>query len=465
MRRLSRIWRGWVMPSNWQQVTLTELYDVSSGLSKPASEFGSGFPFVGFKDVFNNYFLPSELTELVQTSEKEQQKCSVKRGDVFLTRTSETMHELGMSSVALMDYPNATFNGFTKRLRPKKDNNLLPEYVGYYLRSQRFRNEMLAFSTMSTRASLNNSMIGQLKISFPGFNTQRAIAHVLKTLDDKIELNRQMNETLEAMAQALFKSWFVDFDPVIDNALAASNEIPEPLQQRAEARKTLGEQRKPLPPEIQSLFPDRFVFTEEIGWVPETWGTSYLGEKAFSEIIASGVDSFDGTKEYIATAEVIDTKVQSTKTKVSYMERPSRANMQPVFGSVWFAKMKDSRKLLVFDDYSLELDKIILSTGFAGIKTTPVSHDFLWCFIQSKAFDIEKNNLANGAVQIAINNTSIKKISYIRPSDKVLAAFSERVKVLFNKKYLNDLASASLSSIRDGVLPKLLSGELRIPDA
>ncbi|MBN8086359.1 restriction endonuclease subunit S, partial [Vibrio vulnificus] len=88
---------------------------------------------------------------------------------------------------------------------------------------------MLAFSTMSTRASLNNEMIGRLEISYPPKEAQRHIAHVLKTLDNKITLNRQINQTLEQMAQTLFKSWFVDFDPVMDNALDAGSPIPDEL--------------------------------------------------------------------------------------------------------------------------------------------------------------------------------------------------------------------------------------------
>ena len=267
------------MESEWKTAFLTDLYVISSGLSKSRKFFGSGFPFVAFKDVMYNFFLPDELSQLVQSTEEEQAKCSVNKGDVFLTRTSETMNELGMSAVAIKDYENATYNGFAKRLRPK-DNTLVPEFVAYYLRSPKFRSEMHAFSTMSTRASLNNEMISRLKISFPSFVEQEAIGHVLKTLDDKIELNRRMNETLESMARALFKSWFVDFDPVIDNALAAGNPIPEPLSQRAQTRRDLGTHRKPLPKNIQKLFPDAFAFTDEMGWIPEGWETEPVYEVA-----------------------------------------------------------------------------------------------------------------------------------------------------------------------------------------
>ena len=89
-----------------------ELYASSSGLSKSADQFGYGFPFLSYSDIFHNYYIQSELTTLVNSTDKDRKTCSIKRGDVFLTRTSETTDELGMSCVALKDIPNATFNGF-----------------------------------------------------------------------------------------------------------------------------------------------------------------------------------------------------------------------------------------------------------------------------------------------------------------------------------------------------------------
>lgn len=129
------------MGSEWQTFKLAEVYDFCSGLSKPRSEFGSGFPFLSFKDVFYNSAVPKQLTELVQSTEQERLRCSVERGDVFLTRTSETLDELAMSSVALEDVPDATFNGFTKRLRPK-GKQIVPEFARYFFRSPKFRTEV-----------------------------------------------------------------------------------------------------------------------------------------------------------------------------------------------------------------------------------------------------------------------------------------------------------------------------------
>jgi type I restriction enzyme, S subunit len=122
------------MAGDWKSASVSEYYDFSSGLSKPRSEFGFGHGFLTFKDVLDNFFVPNTLTSLVNSTEKDRASCSVKRGDVFLTRTSETQDELGMSCVALRDYEFATFNGFTKRLRPKPGTTVVPEYAAYFCR-------------------------------------------------------------------------------------------------------------------------------------------------------------------------------------------------------------------------------------------------------------------------------------------------------------------------------------------
>jgi type I restriction enzyme S subunit len=146
------------------------------------------------------------------------------------------------------------------------------QYLYYYLLSPLAQDHIRTRLRGTTQQYIPLAELRALPVFHPTCKSDmEAIAHILGSLDDKIELNRRMNATLEAMAQALFQSWFVDFDPVIDKALAAGNPIPEPLQQRAQARRELGEKRKPLPADVARHFPDRFVFTEELGWVPEGW--------------------------------------------------------------------------------------------------------------------------------------------------------------------------------------------------
>lgn len=195
---------------SWETVRLGDLYDVHNGLSKGGKFFGSGYPFITFSTVFNNYFLPDEITDYVQSTEKEQAAYSVLRGDVFVTRTSETSDELGMSCVALKDYPYATYNGFTKRMRPKDNSRVYPEYIGYYMRMPSFRSEFQAFSTMTTRASLRNEDLLGLRINLPPYHEQIRIAEVLHNYDRLIENNQKQIKLLEEAAQRLYQEWFVD---------------------------------------------------------------------------------------------------------------------------------------------------------------------------------------------------------------------------------------------------------------
>ena len=195
--------------SEWQKVKLGELYEVHNGLSKGRQFFGTGFPFLTFSNVFNNWFLPDQLESLVQTTDKERDACSIKAGDVFITRTSETMDELGMSSVALKDYPNATYNGFTKRLRPVTDR-VNPRYIGYYLRTPKFRGQFMAFSTMTTRASLANNDLLNMEVELPSMEIQHHIATILSRYNSLIENYQKQIKLLEEAAQRLYKEWFID---------------------------------------------------------------------------------------------------------------------------------------------------------------------------------------------------------------------------------------------------------------
>jgi type I restriction enzyme S subunit len=200
---------------------------------------------------------------------------SVEPDDVLLNITGDSVARCCQPDIHVLP---ARVNQHVAIIRTKK-NELIPTYLKYFLVSPTMQAHMLGLAGAgATRNALTKGMIENFIIPVPTLPTQRAIAHILGSLDDKIELNRQMNETLESMAQALFKSWFVDFDPVIDNAIAAGNPIPEPLQARAAARKKLVGSRKPLPQNIQKQFPDRFVQTDELGWVPEGWKVNSVYE-------------------------------------------------------------------------------------------------------------------------------------------------------------------------------------------
>ena len=196
---------------------LSDLYDMSSGLSSKKEQAGHGAPFVSFGTVFNNYFLPEELPDLMDTNEKEQQIYSIKAGDILITRTSETIDELAMSCVAVKDYPKATYSGFTKRLRPKREGIAYPKYMAFYFRSALFRKAVTNNAFMTLRASFNEDIFTFLDVYLPDYDEQVRIGDMLYNIECKIQKNKEINDYLEEMAKTIYDYWFVQFDFPDDN--------------------------------------------------------------------------------------------------------------------------------------------------------------------------------------------------------------------------------------------------------
>ena len=266
-----------------------------------------------------------------------------------------------------------------------------------YLKSQ---------ATGTTFGELAGSVLKSLTFLFPPLAEQRAIASVLSSLDDKIDLLQRENQTLEQIAETLFRQWFVE---------EASDD----------------------------------------------WEEVPLGNSSLATIIKSGIHYFEGEKIYLETGDVDNTEIKGGKP-VTYKNRPSRANMEPLPYSVWFAKKGGVRKLLMFDDYALNTNDLILSTGFTGLKTTKLSHYYLWCYLLSSEFQDIKDNFISGSVQPDINNESLLQIMVLKPENETLIKFNQIVENYFHKISINRKQISVLERLRDTLLPKLMSGEVRV---
>lgn len=453
----------------WKEYRLGEVYEFKSGLSKPRDQFGYGNGFVSFKDVFYNFFLPKNLVQLANTNEKEQETCSVKRGDVFLTRTSETFDELGMSSVALIDYDKATFNGFCKRLRPKEPNGILPEYIGYYFRSSYFRKLVTSMATMTTRASLNNEILAKLLVKYPPLPEQKAIANILGKLDDKIELNRQMNQTLEQMAQALFQSWFVDFDPVIDNALAQGNEIPEPLKAKADKRKALkdGAQKvKTLPENLQKLFPNTFVFNDTLNkWIPEGWEVNSLIDTI--NIIGGGTpktskDEYWGGKipwfSVVDAPNDSDVFVIDTEKKVTQLGIDNSSTKILNEGTTIISARGTVGKCAIVGV------PMAMNQSCYGVQSKERNRDiYTYLILRKNVSDLQSKS--HGSVFSTITRDTFKTINVVIPNEvMLLEKFEQLLSSSFDMIKENLLQTQTLTQLRDALLPQLISGKLKVPE-
>ncbi len=184
--------------SKLKKYAFSELYDIASGISTTKTQAGHGSPFVSFRTVFNNIFLPDELTDLMDTNTREQEIYSIKKGDILITRTSETVDELAMSCVALKDYPKATYSGFVKRLRPQTDGVAYDKFMAFFLRSKYFRKVIDCNTIMTLRASFNEDMFSFLNLYLPDYETQVKVGDLLYNIERKIQTNRRINDNLAA---------------------------------------------------------------------------------------------------------------------------------------------------------------------------------------------------------------------------------------------------------------------------
>ena len=384
--------------SEWKKVKLGELYEVHNGLSKGRQFFGSGYPFLTFSTVFNNWFLPETLDSLVQSSDKEREACSIKRGDVFITRTSETMDELGMSSVALKDYPNATYNGFTKRLRPITDE-VVPEYIGYYLRSKKFRGKFMAFSSMTTRASLANNDLLSMEVEIPEKSIQHHIATTLSRYDSLIENYQKQINLLEEAAQRLYKEWFVDLHfPSHEN-------------------------------------------TKIIDGVPEGWTPSKLWQLA----------EFKRGKT-ITKKDVIegDIPVVAGGLEPAYYCNKSNTAERVITVSGSGANAGFTR---------MYFEKVWASDcSFVDVSSTSFLH-YVYCYLKNNKTTID--NMQKGAAQPHVYAKDINLLEICVPTESVLKSFEENASKYFDTISSLHSQIRLLTEARDLLLPKLMSGGIK----
>jgi len=198
------------IPAHWEIKRLRYIGQCQNGINKGAEFFGSGFPFISYGDVYNNEMLPKNVDGLAISTEDDRQNYSVIEGDVFFTRTSETIEEIAFSSVCTQTIPDATFSGFLIRFRPV-ENILLSAYSKYYFRCQLHRSFFVKEMNLITRASLNQNLLKNLPVIIPPLEEQKQIVEHIKTetkiidttiakAEREIELIREYKEAMIAEA-------------------------------------------------------------------------------------------------------------------------------------------------------------------------------------------------------------------------------------------------------------------------
>ncbi|MBI1849042.1 MAG: restriction endonuclease subunit S [Planctomycetes bacterium] len=294
----------------------------------------------------------------------------------------------------------------------------------------------------SANPTLNRNHVHPIEVRWPPLSEQRAISHILGTLDEKIELNLRMNETLEAMARALFKSWFVDFDPVRAKAEGREPGLPKPLA---------------------DLFPSRLV-DSELGEIPEGWEVGHFGDVveqlrdqenplSFPDQLFHhfSIPAFDdaqtATFEYGESIKSLKSRVPAGVTLIS--------KLNPEIERVWMVDVRPG-------------ERAVCSTEFLVLRArTPFTRSYVFCLARSPLFRQQIEGLVTGTSKShqRAQVDSILNLAVIMPLSSIVAAFDRSTDSLLTRTLACRRESMMLALLRDTLLPKLVSGELRLNGA
>jgi type I restriction enzyme S subunit len=351
-------------------------------------------------------------------------------GDIILAR------EAPVGDVGIIPEGERVCLGQRTVLLRADEGRVLPHYLLYMLLSPEVRHSMSSKAEGSTVAHLNVADIRSLRVPEPpSLKQQELAAGCLRAVDDKIALNRKMNRTLEAMARALFKSWFVDFDPV---------------RARSEGRAPTG-----MDAETADLFPDAFV-DSAIGLIPKGWRVGVLGEVV-------GVNERSITKgcpheviDYIDIASVSQGVLQGT-TKYRLDDAPSRARRLVRSGDTIWSTVRPNRKSYLY--IHAPTDNLVVSTGFAVLASKEVPPSFLYSWVTADAFVDYLAFNADGSAYPAVLPGRFASAPMLIPCRSVLNAFADIVGPLRTQIAWNGAESITLAATRDVLLPKVMSGD------
>ncbi|WP_368167588.1 restriction endonuclease subunit S [Aeromonas sp. R4-1] len=435
------------MGSNWPLKSLKELgVSLIDCVHKTPIAVENGIPYIGIPQMKNGIIDFSANPRLI--SEEDYQLWTVKakpiHGDIVLSRRcnpGETAYVPKGSKFALGQ------NLVLLRPDPKK---IHPGYLRWVVNSPIWWDEVSKYKNPgAVFDSLKCVDIPNFEVPEPTYQAQILIDKCLLDISDKIELNHQINQTLEQMAQALFKSWFVDFDPVVDNALDAGFfeqglELPDELLRRAETRKAVRKNGdfKPLPGAIRQLFPVAFEECAEPslglgGWVPQAWTAAPL------------------TK----IANIVYGK-NLPKTQITN-------NGYPVYGG--------NGVIGAYNKYLYKEPQVLISCR--GAASGKVHWTKPFCFVTNNSLVIEEKsisslyiyycllqqdltNLTSGSAQPQMTIANLNPVNVLLPKNELISTFVRHAQDLQTNCEAKKVECEVLSNLRDTLLPKLISGEL-----
>ncbi len=438
---------GLILEARAKVPSLSELVDpergITYGVVQPGAYIEDGVPISRVKDVRNGRIDSSAPLRIAPMIVAKHSRTVLRGGELLLTLVG-TVGETAIVPPELEGWNTAR----AVAVIPVLDDPGA-KWIQYSLETGAAKRYILDRLNTTVQATLNLRDVSTLPIPMLSESNRSRVLEVLGALDDKIGLNRKMNQTLEAMAQALFKSWFVDFDPVIDNALRAGNPIPKDLQAKAARRsKVMAKDSYEIPP-YESLFPNSFE-DSELGSIPRGWQVV-----KFSKVSES---------------------LNKKRDPVSKLERQKRQGRFPYYGASGIVDNVDS--------YIFEGEHLLISEDGENLRTrkTPIAfiatgrfwvNNHAHILLGRSGVSIEHLQLffaqldvdpyLSAAVQPKLSQRNLQRIPFLSGPAEVLSQFNEVVVGMFDSIRGKDAESEFLTALRDTLLPKLISGEVRVP--
>jgi len=426
------------VPSGWRLVRLGELGEVNRGRSRHRPRYaehlyGGPYPFIQTGDIKSS---GGRITSYEQT----YSEAGLAQSRMWPAGTMCITIAANIAETGILEFPACFPDSVVGFIADESKCDIrFVEYTFRYLR-QRIQHE----ASGSVQDNINLATLDRLRFPLPPLSEQRAIAHILGTLDDKIELNRRMNETLEAMARALFKSWFVDFDPV---------------RAKMEGRWKRGESLPGLHAHVYDLFPDRLV-DSELREIPEGWEVAPLTKlidvnpprPLRSGEIAPYLDMANMPTRGHAPDAVVD--------------RPFGSGMRFINGDTLVARITPSLEngKTAFVDF--------LKTGQVGWGSTeyivlrpklPLPEELAYCLARSEAFrEFAIQTMTGSSGRQRVPAESLAHFQLPIAPRPIAAAFGRLVKPQFAMASAAVRQTLTLAGLRDALLPKLISGEVHV---
>ena len=474
------------LPLGWAMKPLIECTSdniISYGVVQPGSHTETGIPIIRVNNFGNGKLDLSTVLKIEPEIEKKFSRTRLVGGEVLLTLVGST----GQSIVASKELAGWNVPRAVAVIRPS--NDIGANWINICLQTEFTKHFLDSRANTTVQKTLNLADVKKIPIPIPPRDVKDFIESNIISLDNKIQLNRQTNQTLEAMAQALFKSWFVDFDPVFDNIIAHNlahnnaplHNIPEPLLPHAQRRLNVqnvarGSARQTAAHAFHHLFPQAFEQSDEPsvgiqGWVPKGWGAvameSLVDIASSKRVFAKdykekGVPFFRGKEiSELSKGNKINTEIFISEEKFEELKNLSGI---PKEGDILITSVgtigntyqvtRDDR--FYFKDGNL--------TWIKAYKKVFMPHFIMEWFRNSAGIEaIERIKI--GTTQQAITIKGLNKILIVNAPKNILLEFEAICSSLYRKIGKNIKETSSLESLRDTLLPKLISGELRIPDA